>query len=233
MAGENCASLGCHNSRASSGAKLSFFKIPTVSDKDGEDTGRKKEEARAEWIRIVWRTRVKDADLGRQFRANTFHLCEIHFDLDDIDMFPKRKFLRTGSIPTRNFPKKSFDTDENFKEKRVVEGKIQDALLEPISWHTEVEKDMINLFLDDSEMYVPRFSVTVSNKEPLDTKCFYFGWRIPSIPNLNIQSNSVRQILNFLETSCICCGIPCNWCRDTTLHAVPKRPNLEYQLGPI
>ena len=41
---------------------------------------------------------------------------------------------------------------------------------------------------------------TVSNKEPLDTKCFYFGWRIPSFPNLDIQSNSVRQILNFLET---------------------------------
>ena len=38
MPGENCGFLGCHNSRASSGAKLLFFKIPTVSDKDGEDT---------------------------------------------------------------------------------------------------------------------------------------------------------------------------------------------------
>ena len=64
----------------------------------------------------------------------------------NIDVFPKRKVLRTGSIPTKNLPK------------------------------------------------------TVSNKEPLDTKCFYFGWRIPSFPNLDIQSNSVRQILNFLET---------------------------------
>ena len=70
-----------------------------------------------------------------------------------------------------------------------------------IPWHTEVEKAMINLFLDDTEMYVPRFSVTVSNKEPLDTKCFYFGWRIPSFPNLDIQSNSVRQILTFWKLS--------------------------------
>ena len=210
----------------------------------------KKEEARAEWIRIVCRTRVKDADLERQFGANTFHLCEIHFDLDDIDVFPKRKVLRTGSIPTRNLPKKSFDAGENFKERRVVERKIQDPLLKPIyesfetveksigkmklfPWRTEVEKDMINLFLDDTEMYVPRLSVTVSNKESLDTKCYYFGWRIPSFPNLDIQSNSVRQILNFLETSCICCGIPCNWCKDTILHAVPKRPVLNTNSDPF
>ena len=68
--------LGYHNSR-------SFFKIATVSDKDGEGTQNKREEAQAEWIRIVCTTRVKDADLERQFRANTFHLCEIHFDLDE------------------------------------------------------------------------------------------------------------------------------------------------------
>ena len=153
MPRDNCGFLGCHNSR-------SFFKIPTVSDKEGEDTRNKKEEAQADWIRIVCTTRVKDADLERQFRANTFHLCEIHFDLDDIDVFPKGKVLRTGSILTRNLPKKSFDAGENFKERRVVERKIQDPLLKPIyesfetveksigkmkliPWHTEVEKDLL------------------------------------------------------------------------------------------
>ena len=87
MPGENCSFYGCSNSRKN--PTVSFFKIPTVKSSDSEFTKEKKLRARAEWVRILTKTRVLDADLQRQLDGNSIHICEIHFKEEDII---RRKF---------------------------------------------------------------------------------------------------------------------------------------------
>ena len=80
MGGCNCAFFGCPTSTKH---ELSLFKIPTVSDSDGEhtiDTKKLKNKARKEWLRLIlqWDTR-NDARREDADREEQSFICEWRF----------------------------------------------------------------------------------------------------------------------------------------------------------
>ena len=77
MPGKNCSFFGCASSSRHS--ERSFFKIPSVSTTDGHETAALKSTARAEWLRLLLRTREMMNDLKKRIDANNIYLCDLHF----------------------------------------------------------------------------------------------------------------------------------------------------------
>ena len=82
MPGKNCLFFGCASS--SRHTERSFFKIPSVSTTDGDETAALKRTARAEWLRLLLRTREMTKDLKNRIDANNIYLCDLHFNPDCI-----------------------------------------------------------------------------------------------------------------------------------------------------
>ena len=76
MPGSNCAFYGCSTSRRH---KLSLFRIPTVAASDSDHTKSLKQNARAEWLRLILRTRESTPELQKRIDANNIYICELHF----------------------------------------------------------------------------------------------------------------------------------------------------------
>ena len=76
MPGSNCAFYGCSTSRKH---KLSLFRIPTVAASDSDHTKSLKQNARAEWLRLILRTRESTPELQKRIDANNIYICELHF----------------------------------------------------------------------------------------------------------------------------------------------------------
>lgn len=77
MPGKNCSFFGCNSS--SRHTERSFFKIPSVSTTDGDETAALKGTARQEWLRLLLRTREMTTDLKKRIDANNIYLCDLHF----------------------------------------------------------------------------------------------------------------------------------------------------------
>ena len=247
MPGENCGFYGCTNNRTTdlsrrrkdpSISKISFFQIPSPNERDSEETKEKKITARNEWIRIVCRTRVRDSDLDRQFKENKFYLCETHFNPSDIDEFPTRKVLRTGSVPSINLPRKSLDDGEVKEERRSLvrdlslKGKytsfskfikgVETSKIHP--WSYEVTDRQVNFTLADKEFWVPRFYVSIYDE--FSVAGFYYGWRLPDINVPEIQQYGVTKFLSSIDSASVCDGLPAGFTGNNTLnHVVPQRPS--------
>jgi hypothetical protein len=65
MPGANCAFYGCFSSGRK---KISLFKIPVVSARDGDHVKSLKQNAREEWLRLILRTREMTPDLKKTDR---------------------------------------------------------------------------------------------------------------------------------------------------------------------
>ena len=76
MPGSNCAIYGCLTSRRHAG--IGIFRIPSSNDEISK-------KMRDEWIRVVVRDRVVDADLRKRIKENKLSICEIHFEEKFID----------------------------------------------------------------------------------------------------------------------------------------------------
>ena len=76
MPGSNCTFYGCSTSRKH---KLSLFRIPTVAASDSDHTKSLKQNARAEWLRLILRTRESTPELQKRIDANNIYICELHF----------------------------------------------------------------------------------------------------------------------------------------------------------
>ena len=70
MPGSHCSLYGCTKSRTTEG--LAFFRIPTKDDKYST-------EWRDKLIDIITRDREVDANLRRQIKNRTLHICELHY----------------------------------------------------------------------------------------------------------------------------------------------------------
>jgi len=75
MPGANCSIYGCNTSR--NHKDIGIFGIPTSKD----DFTKK---WREEMLNIIIKGRVKDESLQRQIDKNTLHVCELHFNEEDI-----------------------------------------------------------------------------------------------------------------------------------------------------
>lgn len=76
MPGANCSIFGCGTNRRHTG--VGIFKIPSGKDEKSQRT-------RDEWIRVITRDRVIDANFRKQIEAGNVHVCEKHFKKEEID----------------------------------------------------------------------------------------------------------------------------------------------------
>ena len=83
MPGANCAFYGCFSSGRK---KISLFKIPVISVRDGNDVKVLKQNAREEWLRLILRTREMTPELKNQIEKNNIHICELHFKPECINV---------------------------------------------------------------------------------------------------------------------------------------------------
>ena len=77
MPGRNCSVVGCGKSRTT--PHLGIFKIPKAINERYPIW-------RREWLGILLKTRVEDANFKRQIEADTVYTCELHFKKEDIDI---------------------------------------------------------------------------------------------------------------------------------------------------
>ena len=77
MPGANCSVVDCGTSRREKG--IGIFKLP-------EAINEQYTEWRRDWLDIITRTRVVDADLKRQIQEDKIYTCEKHFNKEDIDI---------------------------------------------------------------------------------------------------------------------------------------------------
>ena len=89
MPGANCSIFGCSTSRMTK--DCSIFKIPAPNND----------------LTVITKDRVKDDSLKRQISAHSLHICEKHFSEDQFYIYPTRKSLKEGAIPSLNLPQNS------------------------------------------------------------------------------------------------------------------------------
>lgn len=76
MPGANCAIVGCATSRKD---KIGIFKLPKEINDDYKKW-------RHEWLNVLIRTRTLDGSLKKQLEQDTVHICERHFQENEIDI---------------------------------------------------------------------------------------------------------------------------------------------------
>ena len=98
MPGENCSIFGCSTSRRNK--DLGIFKVPLPNS----DVNKK---WRSELINIITKDRVVDDALKKRIAITNLFICERHFSKDQFYVYPTRKQLKEGALPTLNLPQKS------------------------------------------------------------------------------------------------------------------------------
>ncbi|CAB4041584.1 Transposable element P transposase [Paramuricea clavata] len=119
MPGENCVFYGYSTSRKHG---LSLFKLPSPREDESEETKTLKTNTRQAWFDLTKSTdtsRESTPELRKRIEANNNYLCELHFKHECFSIYPKRKVLVMGSIPTENLPTKSHDMPK-IKERHTL-----------------------------------------------------------------------------------------------------------------
>lgn len=76
MPGANCSIYGCNTNRSKK--EIGIFKLPKARTEIYKKW-------RENWLEVITRTRVVDADLKRQIDNDSLHVCERHFKEEDIE----------------------------------------------------------------------------------------------------------------------------------------------------
>ena len=102
--GENCTIPGCSISRKDKG--ISIFKVPLPNN-----------EFSKKWsqglINIILKYRQGDKSLNERIESHKLFVCEKHFTADQIYVYPSRKSLKEGVLPTLNLPRPSANATNN------------------------------------------------------------------------------------------------------------------------
>ena len=97
---ENCVLPKCITSKKNKGSSL--FKVPTPGKTNDESIQWTKD-----LIDIILKYRAKDQSLIKRMQSYILYICEGHFTLDQIYIYPTRKILKEGALLTLNFSRKS------------------------------------------------------------------------------------------------------------------------------
>ena len=98
MPGSNCSIFGCSTSRRNK--DLGIHKVPLPNN----DIDKK---WRSELINVITKDRVVDDALKKRIAITNLFICERHFSKDQFYVYPTRKQLKEGDLPTLNLPQKS------------------------------------------------------------------------------------------------------------------------------
>ena len=91
MPGENCAIPGCSISRKDKG--ISIFKVPLANNEFNKKW-------RQDLINIILKYRQRDKSLNERIESHKLFIFEKHFTSDQIYVYPSRKSLKEGALPT-------------------------------------------------------------------------------------------------------------------------------------
>ena len=76
MPGANCSIFGSGTSRRNTG--VGIFRLPSGKDENSRQT-------RDEWIKVITRDRVVDANFRNIIEAGNVYVCEKHFKKEEIE----------------------------------------------------------------------------------------------------------------------------------------------------
>ena len=76
MPGANCSIFGCGTSRRNTGVRI--FRLPSGKDEKSKQT-------RDEWIKVITRDCVADANFRKIIEGGNVYVCEKHFKKDEIE----------------------------------------------------------------------------------------------------------------------------------------------------
>lgn len=76
MPGANCSIFGCGTNRRHTG--VGIFRIPSGNDE-------RSKAIRDEWIRVITKDRVVDANFRKQIESGNVYVCERHFKKVEIE----------------------------------------------------------------------------------------------------------------------------------------------------
>ena len=76
MPGANCSIFGCGTNRRHTG--VGIFRIPSGNDE-------RSKVIRDEWIRVITKDRVVDANFRKQIESGNVYVCERHFKKEEIE----------------------------------------------------------------------------------------------------------------------------------------------------
>ena len=104
MSCENCAITGYSISRKDKG--ISIFKAPLAN-----------KEFNKKWsqnlINIILKYQQRDKSLNKRIQSHKLFICEKNFTADQIYVYPSRKSLKEGALPTLNLPRPSANAINN------------------------------------------------------------------------------------------------------------------------
>ena len=104
MLGENCATPGWSISRKDKG--ISIFKVPLANNEFNKKWSQ-------DLVNIILKYRQRDKSLNKRIESHKLFICEKRFTADQIYVYPSRKSLKEGALPTLNLPRPSANATNN------------------------------------------------------------------------------------------------------------------------
>ena len=126
MPDENCAIPGCSISRKDKG--ISIFKVPLANNKFNKKWSQ-------DLINIILKYQQRNKSLNERIESHKLFFCEKYFTSDQIILYPSRKSLKEGALPTLNLPRPRANATNNRStsaiEKREEYSFLQAQLPQP------------------------------------------------------------------------------------------------------
>ena len=211
MPGENCSIPGCGVCRGRNIYKgIAIFQIP--QKKEG-DAGQNK--WRSDFLAKIGRE--TDADFSAQIAKNHVYACERHFDPNDYNVFPTRKKLKYGAIPSKNLPQKSIETKRTTREPPKVRefvpptqssdcyGSFRELCsrvksLKSLSHWTITKENGLRIEKPSDQYVLPEVCIYVD--EDLNFLVQVLGWRLPkTAAMLSLYESSMKNLVKIWSRS--------------------------------
>ena len=126
MPGKNCAIAGSSISRKYKG--ISIFKVSLANNEFNKKWSQ-------DLINIILKYWQRDKSLNKRIESHKLFICEKRFTADQIYVYPSRKSLKEGALPTLNLPRPSASATNNRStstiEKREEYSFLQAQLPQP------------------------------------------------------------------------------------------------------
>ena len=120
MPGKNCAIAGSSISRKYKG--ISIFKVSLANNKFYKKWSQ-------DLINIILKYRQRDKSLNKRIESHKLFICEKRFTADQICVYPSRKSLKEGALPTLNLPCPSGNAT-NSRSTSAIEGREEYSFLQ-------------------------------------------------------------------------------------------------------
>ena len=208
MPGANCSIFGCPTSRRNK--DISIFKVPLPNSEANKKW-------RSELINIITKDRVVDDALKKRIAGSNLFICEQHFSTDQFYIYPTRKSLKEGALPTLNLPKKSVAVLTSPPRSTSSIQKREECSVSPNSnsmssvykdfsdfvqrivnlklsdtWDINIQNNLVIATFISADHLLPKFEIFID--QSLSFSLRVYGWMLPK--DHEIYGNVNNSFLN-------------------------------------